>query len=196
MDRYEKIAGRVMADESMIDPIDVLSQYTADIARELLKLRRAYGWAGVRQNYKGTGSQRAKRQLFIRLPTDEAVDVWLETQGYQIGGVTILWIKGNFPYNGRHPAEVAKEIAEKLKMLAERDRTASDKKASITAPERLKNALSMIQSGGRGTELGIREIEYLAKDMANLSRLLRQLYRGDSESEYTEDLIKALQIYL
>ena len=113
------------------DPIDVAAQYTADIGRELLKLRRAYGLLGVRQNYKGTGSQRANRQLYIRLPTDESVDVWLNMQNYEIGGVTNLRLPGSFPYNGRTPTEVAKDIADKLKMLAERNKVARSLKANI-----------------------------------------------------------------
>jgi hypothetical protein len=119
-----------LGESAAMDPVEAMAQYTADVGKELLRLRRQYGFMGVRQGYRGTGSQRAKRQLFVRLPTDESVDVWLETRGYQIGGVTLLGIRGSFPYGGRTPAEVAKDVADKLKALAERPRTATERTAT------------------------------------------------------------------
>ena len=122
----EAVEKELVADEvgSMgipVDPIDVAAQYTADVGKELLRLRGAYGWIGVRQNYKGMGRQRARRQLFVRLPTDETVDVWLNSESYEIGGVTLLRMPGSFAYDGRSPAVVAEAISHKLKILAERN---------------------------------------------------------------------------
>jgi len=109
-----------------MDPTDVLMQYTADVAKELLKHRKTHGLQAIRQNYKGTGSQRAKRQLWVRFTNGEAVDVWLEEKGYSIGGVTILRMPGRFPYEGKTPVDVAKEIAEKLKSLSQKTMAASE----------------------------------------------------------------------
>jgi len=102
----------------MEDLIDELAKYTAAIAKALLKLRRPYGIRSIRQNYKGTGRQRARRQLWVKLSNDEAVDVWLDAESYSIGGVTMLRMKGSFPYFGKSPALVAREIADKLKILS------------------------------------------------------------------------------
>lgn len=95
------------------DP-SIQEAFTADISKKLLGLRSKYGIASIRQNYKGTGSRKATRQLWIRLDNGEGVDVWLEPDFYQIGGVTINRIKGNFPYSGRTSIQIAEEIASTL----------------------------------------------------------------------------------
>ena len=41
--------------------------------------------------------------------------------------------------------------------------------------QRLDNARSMIKKGGRGTELGIREVEMLAHESAKLAKDLRKI---------------------
>ena len=99
-----------------IDPTDKAMQFTADVSKELLKLRKAYGIKSIRQNYKGTGSKRASRQLFIKDVAGNMVDVWLERDYYQIGGV-INGIRGAFKYGTHSAAEVAKDIAEALKIF-------------------------------------------------------------------------------
>ena len=109
-----KVARMVMAeDEIAIDPIDVAAKFTADVSKELLRFRKSHGLVSIRQNYKGTGKQRAARQLWVRLENG-AVDVWLNPGSYSIGGVTQMRIPGEFGYGGKSPAEVAKEIAEKI----------------------------------------------------------------------------------
>ena len=115
-----------IAEPVEVDPIDVAMQFTASVAKELLKFRRTHGFATVRQNYKGTGRQRAVRQLWIRLGNGGGVDVWLEKDHFTVGGVTLIKVPGKFPYGVKAPVEVAKEIAEILKKLSEMPLTASD----------------------------------------------------------------------
>ena len=111
-----RVARIVMSeDEVILDPISVAEQFTASIARELMKYRKSHGLISIRQNYKGTGSQRATRQLWVRF-TSGAVDVWLHPGSYDIGGVTMLRIPGQTAYGNRTPADIAKEIAEKINM--------------------------------------------------------------------------------
>ena len=109
-----KVASMIMADdEVIIDPIDVAAHFTADVAKELMRFRKSHGLISIRQNYKGTGRQRASRQLWVRLDQG-AVDVWLNPGSYSIGGVTQMRLSGEFSYGPKSPAEVAKEIAEKI----------------------------------------------------------------------------------
>ena len=107
-----RIATMMLSDE-VVDPMAVAEKFTADIARELMRYRKSHGLVSIRQNYKGTGSQRAARQLWVRL-NDGAVDVWLNPRSYSIGGVTQMRLPGEFAYGTKNPAEIAKEIAEKI----------------------------------------------------------------------------------
>lgn len=120
-----KIAEILSPVSDPLDPIDARAIYTADIGRELLKLRRVFNIVSIRQSYKGTGSQRARRQLWIRLGNGRAVDVWLNNNSYEIGGV-LAGIGGPVAYAGS-PAEVSKEIAEKLQLLPPDTRFASSR---------------------------------------------------------------------
>jgi hypothetical protein len=191
--KVEVVAGRAAKTADMddpvavpvSDPIDIEAQYTADIGKELLRLRSAYGLQGIRQNYRGTGRQRARRQLYIRLENGALVDVWLNSSDYEIGGVTLIRIRGTFPYGGRPPATIAREIAEKLKTLV---RTANAKTATTTIMNRLNNAEALIKGGGRGMELGIREIEYLAHDIGELAKHLRVIQRS-GEMGYSGEMM-------
>jgi len=110
-----RVASMIIADEDVvaIDPIDVASKFTADIAKELMRYRKSHGLVSIRQNYKGTGRQRASRQLWVRLEQG-AVDVWLNPGSYSIGGVTQMRLPGEFAYGPKSPADVAKEIADKI----------------------------------------------------------------------------------
>jgi hypothetical protein len=98
---------------------DDTMQFTADVSKQILKLRNEYGLKSVRQNYKGTGSQRANRQLFISFSSGDLVDVWLKDTTYKIGGVTQLRVRGEFPYSDKTPSVIAKDVCEWLKKLSE-----------------------------------------------------------------------------
>ena len=92
---------------------------TAAIAKALLPLKKTAGLAAIRQNYKGTGSQRARRQLWIVLRNGSAVDIWLDAESYTIGGVTQIRIPGRWTYGDQTPGVIAGAIADKLKALGE-----------------------------------------------------------------------------
>lgn len=63
----------------------------------------------------------------------------------------------------------------KVALVSEILKLAKNLTAATSIPDRVKNAEAMIKSGGRGTELGIREIEYLAHDMLELAKHLRRI---------------------
>jgi ribosomal protein L37AE/L43A len=108
---FDEVPG---AESVAVDPIDVTMQYTADVGRALLKLRRIYGIKLIRQGYKGMGSQRANRQVFIRMENGQSTDIWLHGDWYEFGHGNMVHVEGKFPYDNRTPIEVAKEIADKL----------------------------------------------------------------------------------
>jgi len=157
------------------DPIDILAQYTADIGRELMKLRRQYGIKSIRQGYKGTGRQRARRQLYCQLSNDRYVDVWLENTAYQIGGV-MPGIRGSFPYSGRSPAENAKDIAEMLKKLVENQTRAASTKTAM--PKHAKFVSDAEDAAREAYQLSTFAVSNEEKDTAaRVHRHAAKLYR-------------------
>lgn len=89
--------------QATVDP----EEYTAELGRLLLRLKADAGVRGVRQGYKGTGTKRASRQVFLRWPTGEQqrIDLWLYPERVTLGGV-IGATGRSIPYQGREPAEV------------------------------------------------------------------------------------------
>lgn len=67
--------------------------------------------------------------------------------------------------------------------------------AATLARERMENAKRMIEAGGRGIELGIREISYLARDMDELYKQMRRIQGGnldDRALSVQTDLLEVL----
>jgi hypothetical protein len=91
--------------------------FTGEVGRALGKLKRFCGVQSIRQNYKGTGTQAARRQLWVRLKDGRAIDVWLDAHSYRLGGVTTLRVPGCYLYNDLTPAQVANAIAQLLQRI-------------------------------------------------------------------------------
>lgn len=91
--------------------------FTGQIGRALGPYKKGAGLKSIRQNYKGTGSQRARRQLYIQLTTGQVIDVWLDTDSYILGGVTVTRVPGRWPYGDRTPEAIAGAIAGQLQAL-------------------------------------------------------------------------------
>ncbi len=71
-------------------------QYTGALAKRIGKgLKKDLGAKTVRQNYKGTGSQAARRQLYCRFSTGAVIDIWIGTDGVRLGGVVEIDGAGN-----------------------------------------------------------------------------------------------------
>lgn len=95
--------------------------YNAQIAKLMAQLKRDknLGVTGVRQGYKGTGSQAHKRQIWVKVPSHErgGPDVWLDSGFVKVGG--IIDIPKSIPsmkkYEGESPEAVYKWIADTLK---------------------------------------------------------------------------------
>ena len=78
--------------------------FNTKLAKLLQGLKRDANALSIRQNYRGTGRQIARRQLWVRY-ADHVVDLWLETRSLEIGGV--VGVTGvRISYNDRTPEEV------------------------------------------------------------------------------------------
>jgi len=96
------------------DKID--EQQTAAIARAFRSHKKDAQIRGIRQNYKGTGSKRAHRQLFVRFENGSCIDVWLHPKYAKYGGVIGVDITPvGMVYEDRTPAQIGAQIAEHLK---------------------------------------------------------------------------------
>lgn len=62
-------------------------EFNDTLAKLLRGLKRDAGVARIQQGYKGTGSQSARRQIFIRYPDDTCTDLWLEHGRVEFQGV-------------------------------------------------------------------------------------------------------------
>jgi len=61
--------------------------FNAKLAKMMAKLKKDAGASAIRQNYKGTGKQSHRRQLYVNIGDAAGVDVWLDSGYVQIGGV-------------------------------------------------------------------------------------------------------------
>lgn len=63
--------------------------FNAKLAKLMGRLKKEIGALNIQQNYKGTGSKKHRRQLYVRLPFHPrgGPDVWLDSGYVQIGGV-------------------------------------------------------------------------------------------------------------
>jgi hypothetical protein len=104
------------------------NDYNTKLAKLMKKLKKDAGAATIRQNYKGTGSQKARRQLWIRFKSEAVIDVWLDMGYVTFGGVVTNRPPGSdvtlttkkLPYKDT-PEQTYKEIVKILKPWANPD---------------------------------------------------------------------------
>lgn len=92
--------------------------YTAAIAKLVQGLKREGHVESVRQNYKGTGKERARRQLWVNFTGGGVMDIWFNHTGVSFGGIVKRLPRGqgsgialpNVPYNGRAPEAVWEDV--------------------------------------------------------------------------------------
>lgn len=77
----ERVAQRKMAED------DEDNVFNTALAKLMRGLKRDVGVKIIRQGYKGTGSQKARRQIFVRWPDSTALDIWLMKGSVQMGGI-------------------------------------------------------------------------------------------------------------
>jgi len=112
--RLARLSHRVAGDTF---DIDAAKDYNLRLAKLLQKLKRDAGAKFVVGNYKGTGSKRHRRQIFVRFTNDLSIDLWLEDDNVSFAGVSQRGVQGpngfvkEIPYGGRTPEEVYKDVA-------------------------------------------------------------------------------------
>lgn len=106
--------------------LEAMVAYNLQLAKLLQRLKKDAGATTVTANYKGTGSKRHRRQLFVRFKSGAVLDLWLEgdslefggvmrPKDYQVGGADL---PRSLPYAGKTPEEVYKAAAELLNAWA------------------------------------------------------------------------------
>lgn len=106
---------------------DPLAFNTA-LAKLLQKLKKDAGASTVSQNYRGTGRQAYRRQLWVHFKSGAVIDLWLEANGINFGGVVcrraptratpMQLPKLGIPYGVKTPEQVYAEVAPLLKEWA------------------------------------------------------------------------------
>ena len=121
------LEGMKNADESTPEgqASDPLTFNTA-LAKLMQRLKKDAGAESIAQNYRGTGSQAHRRQLWVRCKSGAVIDLWLEESRVQLGGIVKNGVPGKPPkglvkdvaYGNKTPEQVYKEVAGHLKEWA------------------------------------------------------------------------------
>lgn len=82
--------------------------FNGKLARKFQGLKKALGATAVRQGYRGTGSKRHRRQIWVRMPGLPAgrTDLWLDEASCSLGGVSDLRRADAVEYGDLTVAEV------------------------------------------------------------------------------------------
>lgn len=99
-----------------------LNEFNTQLSKEMKKLKKDLGANNIRQNYKGTGSQAHRRQLWVHLPNNGCIDIWIDSGFVQLGGVVANRPGGgggypnprNIPYGDKTPQQVYMEVLASL----------------------------------------------------------------------------------
>jgi hypothetical protein len=92
-------------------------EFNTALAKMLQGLKKDLGAKNVRQNYKGTGSKKHARQLYVTFTNDVMIDLWLEAGVVNLGGC-IRTNYGRVQHGDLSPAAVYPLVVEKLRPLA------------------------------------------------------------------------------
>ena len=74
--------GEVTAEED-------INVFNTKLAKLFQSLKKDAGATSIKQNYKGTGSRKFRRQLWIRFTSGVVIDIWLENKLVSFGGVVM-----------------------------------------------------------------------------------------------------------
>lgn len=99
--------------------VDEMEKFTADIARELLKLKNKAGINYIRQYYKGTGNRSPRRSLSIKLLDGKLYDVRLGMDSFVFNDLqTHKYGIGVQEYGNDTPEIIAKKILDNIIALS------------------------------------------------------------------------------
>lgn len=78
----------------IFDTVEKAEDFTKSVAKEFAKKKRELDIKSIKQNYKGTGSAKARRQLWVRFNSGAVIDLWIEPEMVSYGGVVWINSKG------------------------------------------------------------------------------------------------------
>jgi len=147
-----------------------LDAFNSALAKLCAKLKKDMGATAVRQNYKGAGGQKHRRQLYVTFKDIPGPDLWLDSGFARIGGVVFMPFadKTPIPYEGKTPAEVYAEILKRM-------RYAQDKIKQALADKAAKDAAAGTPSGNMPVPMEALEsveMDDIFGDHANWERAL------------------------
>ncbi len=95
------------------------NEFNTPLSKLMQGLKKHAGAKSVTQNYKGTGSQSYRRQLWVSFVDGSCIDVWLNESSAQLGGVVTRNSNAahapletrHVSYEGRTPEQVYKEVS-------------------------------------------------------------------------------------
>lgn len=99
------------------DPDDQIIEYNTRLAKIFSRLKKDAGAATIQQNYRGTGSQKFRRQLWVRFKSGAVIDLWLNKSSVQLGGVVknrppgseAILSRTHIDYDNKTPEQVYEE---------------------------------------------------------------------------------------
>ena len=114
-----KIASELLkvAEILVADEIDEAVEFNKDVLKEIKKLKKDLGATKIRVNYRGTGSKRADRQVFVRFGEggyNDVIDIWVQKGGTTLGGIYNRLKVPPISHEGKTPAQVYKIILKYL----------------------------------------------------------------------------------
>ena len=106
-------------------PTDLLA-FNTTLAKLMQRLKRDAGAKNIAQNYRGTGSQAHRRQLWVHFTSGAVIDLWLDDGYLKLGGVAMVNPPGvepkplvrKIPYGNMTPEQVYAEASKLLKVWA------------------------------------------------------------------------------
>jgi hypothetical protein len=123
---YAVVARYLNADGPPADANEQWGEFNTKLAKLLQKLKKDAGAERVGQNYKGTGSQAYRRQVWARFTSGAVIDLWLDKGYLKFGGVVKNAVPGSegralpdhIKYENKTPEQVYTEVAKHLKEWA------------------------------------------------------------------------------
>lgn len=85
-----------------------------------MQIKKAYKGTTHRTGYVGTGSKAHRRQVFVRLPNGNAIDLWFEAGRVELGGVIRNpgVCRRSVDHGTLSEQQIADAVVEALKVLA------------------------------------------------------------------------------
>jgi hypothetical protein len=155
------------------------TEYNTKLAKLMQKLKKDVGAGSIRQGYKGTGSQKARRQLWVRWKNEAVIDIWLDMGYVTFGGIVMNRPPGSdvtisakkLPYKDK-PEQTYAEIVKILKPWAN-----PDIKPKALAKKDIKKGVKVIQKDH--PEYGIWTVKGPAKGTFGTWEVAKDNGRGE-----------------